>query len=766
MVDERSVLVLAQVSRDQRHALIAEAAAAAYDLHYVDSLGAAVLSLATRPPGAVLVDLDLPEAEELCRKVRTKRRAVDIAIFGLARHISAETFARALRWGVDDVSSSVAEGALASRLVALPADPASPPVARGDAVVATRDDRELVVGRLLSNAGFDVEYARDPVSLQQLASLERMRLVVMSEALGSISDAIRGSRKRGSEATWIVLAPPDRIPNLERTLAGIPRVGVVSQADPFEHILFVSNELAASASNARRERRVLHGALVRFRSSPNGPVDHGFTYNVSPGGLYVRTLAPPVEDRVHVEVLAPNTDQLVQLEGMIAWRRGFARLGSASAPPGFGMKITGGSEADRATWARGCTQLLVARHAPEKPPRPTENDARAPSPAPIEERPRLSEIEELDSLHLDSIQPDSIRLIEEASVGAGGTRPLAQIPKAPAMPVVEPQAAPAADEPTRPAKAEPREDPPPQSDPLQQAELASPPPALPATDHSTRLASKDAQRPRPEPAAPSAPAAIAREPDDAHLAPAAVDDLRPATDVKPSPQPQKSDGAAAAKTSAPAPKPSRKLSGGSIAVGLGVGCLLALLSVVAIALVRNQAGPGPVHEPTQTPSVATRTAPKPAAPPSPSAEAPASPIDEGEPGEARAGDEPTAEEADAGALEADDAGADAEAPEPATPVEQARAADEAKYQQPTPEISDVPEGELMHYEAYFLVESSANARVYSNGIDVGPTNAKNKVRCGLRNVRLGDEPGKWRTEGYTVQIECAKHNRIRLEPTQ
>jgi hypothetical protein len=126
----------------------------------------------------------------------------------------------------------------------------------------------------------------------------------------------------------------------------------------------------------------------------------------------------------------------------------------------------------------------------------------------------------------------------------------------------------------------------------------------------------------------------------------------------------------------------------------------------------------------------------------------------------------------------EDAGADAEhdaqdaesegpdAADAVDPIAAERAKDEAVDQQPTTELVDVPQGELMHYEAYFVVASSANTRVYSNGIDVGPTNAKNKVRCGLRNVRLGDAPGKWRTRGYTVQIVCMKHNRISLEPTQ
>jgi len=740
MVDERTVVVLAQLPREQRHALMAEAAAAGYELNQVDSLGAAVLALATHPPAAVLVDLDLEEAEELCQKVRTKRRTVDIAIFGLAREVTNDTFARALRRGVDDVSSLFAVGTLAKRLAALPASMSIPPTARGDAVVATHDETEFVIGRLLTYAGYDVEYARDPITLKQLASLERMRLVVTSESMGSVDEFIEPARRRGGAATWIVVADPEVVPSLERRLAKTPRVGIVSSADPFEHILFVSNELAATASDARRERRVLHGALVRFRSTPDGPAELGYSYNVSPRGLYVRTLAPPEPSEIHIEVQAPNSDALVRLQGRVIWRRGFAHLGTTTAPPGFGMEITGGSENDRTTWARGCTQLLVARRAPPKRNPPSQDGVRSDASADgvddeESQKPRLSEIEELDSSLLDSILPNSIRMIEQAR----DNRDV----QSPASPTASAVAAPQAPRLPRIGEGE--------SSPDGAAPAASPEP-------EPRSRPKPAPHAEPEPSPASKQKPFREPPPEKELPPSAT----PGKPQRPDDGGTRASPATAVTARKRRSKASpRKKAGLSIAVGLTIGCILALLSVLGWRLMvsnKSIARSSPTRGAVSAPALDNVTS-KGSSPPSiaageSSAPAPAGRFDD-------AG--PTGEHADA------DARADAESietPEDATDVEATRVRDEPVNQEPTNEVSDVPEGELLYHEAYLVVESSIDARVYSNGIDVGPTNAKNKVRCGLRNVRLGDEPGKWRTDGYTVQIDCVKLNRIRLEPTR
>ncbi len=794
MVDERTVLVLAQLPREERHALMAETAAAAFEQHPVESLGAAVLSLATRPPAAVLVDLELPEAQELCVKVRTKRRSVDVALFGMAREVTADTFAEALRWGVDDVTSLRTEGALASRLIALPEDLANPPVARGDAVVATGDDGEFIIGRMLTNAGYEVEYARDPITLQQLASLERMRLVVTTPRVGNFSDLIQAARRRGGNATWIVISAPDDVAIVERALTGVPRAGVVSRADPFEHILFASNELAGSAADARRERRVLHGALVRFGSSPDGPFDHGYTYNVSPGGLYVRTLAPPKEDEIHVQVVAPNSNEPLHLIGKVAWRRGFARLGTATAPPGFGLQIAGGDEAHRAAWARGCTQLLVARRAPQKPPRPPGKGAAPPPqarPEATEEVPRISQIEELDDAFLDSVQPDSIRMIEEAAARSEAASAEPTIPRAPAVPRLSPaetppQAAIAGSAPQRNAPTAGPGDTDAATSPRSSAALgpasastaeASAAVAAPTGPAQVPLQQPDravqelkspavapAAQPAPSPRKESAPT-VAEAPRPKHAGPGA--DTRQADRPGPS----------AAQVSPPAAQSPRR-TGCSIAIGLAVGSGLALLTVIGIVVVGKPWGTGA----TNSTQVTTRPGDLPTTPPpsatshdlKPPVPAPPDTSKDG-PEIADAGDDETKGD-DAGVPEDADSPEDVESGDDADTRDETEAGPDATSESPEapasaepppePDVTEVPEGELNHYEAYFWVDSSASTHVFSNGIDVGPTNAKNKVRCGLRNVRLGDAPGKWRSEGRTVQIECAKHNRVRVEPTQ
>jgi hypothetical protein len=98
-------------------------------------------------------------------------------------------------------------------------------------------------------------------------------------------------------------------------------------------------------------------------------LEHGFTYNVSPSGLYVRTLAPPREDRVRIDVLAPGTEQPVRLEGRSP---GGAASGDSARRP-LPQASASDSSAARSTtaptWARACTALLVNRAAPRSPAR-------------------------------------------------------------------------------------------------------------------------------------------------------------------------------------------------------------------------------------------------------------------------------------------------------------------------------------------------------------------------------------------------------------
>ena len=61
----------------------------------------------------------------------------------------------------------------------------------------------------------------------------------------------------------------------------------------------------------RGTARVLYGTAVAFRPMGRDTDDFGFTYNVSAGGLYVRTLAPPDEQLVWLELCPPRGERRV-----------------------------------------------------------------------------------------------------------------------------------------------------------------------------------------------------------------------------------------------------------------------------------------------------------------------------------------------------------------------------------------------------------------------------------------------------------------------
>jgi hypothetical protein len=73
--------------------------------------------------------------------------------------------------------------------------------------------------------------------------------------------------------------------------------------------------------------------------------------------------------------------------------------------------------------------------------------------------------------------------------------------------------------------------------------------------------------------------------------------------------------------------------------------------------------------------------------------------------------------------------------------------------------------ELLHNQGYLIVTSSVDADVYATGFKIGRTNQKNKSRCYLRYVRLGQgDPPKWISPGITASVKCQGVTTVALEP--
>jgi hypothetical protein len=74
-------------------------------------------------------------------------------------------------------------------------------------------------------------------------------------------------------------------------------------------------------------------------------------------------------------------------------------------------------------------------------------------------------------------------------------------------------------------------------------------------------------------------------------------------------------------------------------------------------------------------------------------------------------------------------------------------------------------GELLSYEGFLTVRSSAKAEVYVQGKHIGPTNQRLVSRCYQRFVRLKDaDSGKWITSGQPVRIACMASTTVEIEP--
>ena len=357
----RRVLAVGDFGRERRRAIEAAAREAATSLEAVETVNGARHSLAEEAADVMLVDPATDGIERLCVELRAQAAYSQVPIIALCRGLNDLTFEEVFGWGGDDALQQDQTRALLRRLRALPRvrNSLPPPSERGRALIAdARDERRIILGRVLRNAGFSVTFARSRDDALRYSCDRRFSLVVESSSLvPDQREAVTNARNRGSEATWIVTCPPRQVTTMQDALSGLPNLAVADGFAPAENVLFVANELAAGTKNKRAAHRMLYGTTVAFRPAGQESDDYGFTYNVSESGAYVRTLAPPEDDVVWLELRPPRTDRLVRVEARVAWRRGLGPIEHATVPAGFGVAITDGTKADIETWQHGCERF-------------------------------------------------------------------------------------------------------------------------------------------------------------------------------------------------------------------------------------------------------------------------------------------------------------------------------------------------------------------------------------------------------------------------
>lgn len=360
-MESRALLALGKFRREERAALAVAAEQAAFQLHAVDTSDEASDWLSSHDAHAALLESE--HSENLAVEARSSARHVRLPMIALARSVSDLAFNDAFSWGADDVLPFGEIRPLLTRLRNLPREAAEPPkTGRGNALVAEADrTRRTVVARVLRNAGYAVTFAVTAEDAARFAEHPELSLaVVNAELMPALRPIVERARAAGSSANFILCCAPRDLRNVREGLDDLTGVAAVDGFAAPENVLFASNELRAGGPNNRKSARLLYGTTVAFRGAGRERDDLGFTYNISSGGLYVRTLAPPDDDETWIELRPPRSDRHVRLVVKIAWRRRFNHNENATVPPGFGAQIVDGARADLDAWNGGYETMSAA----------------------------------------------------------------------------------------------------------------------------------------------------------------------------------------------------------------------------------------------------------------------------------------------------------------------------------------------------------------------------------------------------------------------
>jgi hypothetical protein len=369
----RSVLVVGTFREETSQRVREASAAAGVTAEFHARCEDAVAPLGVASPLAVVVRMDAPGAADLCAHVRTQARLADVPVFGVAAERSDIAFTELFSWGGDDLVSLWSPQPLTRRLRPLVGRTSAPRgEGQGCAVVAGADARwRSVMGRALYSGGFSVRFVSTGADLLTDSLGPAVRLVVAADDVaqeGAAACAVR-ARASGSEAAWVVVVPPKRMAAATSAARTLSRVSIADGFAPPENVLFLANELLGRRGEDKRaSARLLYGTTVAFRAAGRDEDEIGFSYNVSVGGVYVRSLAPLDQGQdVWLEMWAPRAERRVRLAGTVAWKRPFGSGERATVPAGFGVKITDGLGGDLERWLHGYgafSESLLGARAP------------------------------------------------------------------------------------------------------------------------------------------------------------------------------------------------------------------------------------------------------------------------------------------------------------------------------------------------------------------------------------------------------------------
>jgi CheY-like chemotaxis protein len=323
--------------------------------------GAALARLRVRRE-VVVLDATHRHARSLLARLRGDRDLCDLPVFALTPDARLDSLVRALNWGADEVlpreSLSTLEGLLAA------ATQVSPVAPTGVATVAfASDGRRLLRAGVLRALGYRSQLCASADELRFGVDDPSSQMFIVEASLLGSPAVLQELRARDPlRRPWTVVAP-DADHAVWREVCD-DGVVLVSDGAPLSDAVHRALQTRAAATlDLRASPRLHHESVARYTSG--GVTLPGLTFNVARDGLYVRAASPPARGTpLTLELTPPGSHATVHLEGVVAWSKPFGGRAFASSPPGFGVAIAGGGEAQLLRWHRGYERLRAARERP------------------------------------------------------------------------------------------------------------------------------------------------------------------------------------------------------------------------------------------------------------------------------------------------------------------------------------------------------------------------------------------------------------------
>ena len=305
-------------------------------------------------PRCLVLDWRDEKMRSMLREARQGARFPVVPIVAILERPWAAEVGQAFTDGIDDYVIRGAVDDLRHKLVALLKDGYLPANMTAGQVVLAAADREqrILLASTLRRMGFDVRFA---VGVEDVPTDAAVKLVVASAGLDGLSEALVARTE--SSPPWLIAGNKHELAALD--LGETKGIKTHDTAGEPSQVVFAANQLLTQDfQQLRRSRRLPYGTPASFCAGSAG-LTHGFTYNVSLGGLFVRTMTPPgLGSEVELEFSPPHGRGRVLVVGRVAWRE--ARpINPSGIPCGFGVQYDELPVADGAALEAGYAALLA-----------------------------------------------------------------------------------------------------------------------------------------------------------------------------------------------------------------------------------------------------------------------------------------------------------------------------------------------------------------------------------------------------------------------